>query len=102
MKKEVATIVMAVGLACNSVTPTVAVPDIIVTPPAVESLEKKLMGVKILSNGDLYVVGLAYDTDNNSIPDTFESYLAYIHDDGWVHIHELIETTYNTDAEDDL
>lgn len=105
MKKELASIAIAVTLACNTIPPlidTLEIPTSTLEPtPIIEPLERKLIGVKYMTNGKLIVIGLAYDLNNDDIPDVFEAYFGHYNPDtNWMHLHELIGTTYKDKTED--
>ena len=101
MKKTLAAIATAVLIACVSPTPMPTPTPIVEPTKKVELLERKLMGIRIITNGNIYVIGLAYDTDNNNVPDTFEAYLAEYNDQtNWLHLYDLIEITYRTSGDE--
>jgi len=109
IKKHMATaIAAAIALACNTLPAVSSSPDITLTPDITptptteivdiyETLDKKLLGVQLISQNPL-IVGLAYDTNNNGLPDMFEAYTGlYNPQTDWIHLIELLETTYNQD-----
>jgi len=101
MKKAIATIALYIGLvSCTAtVTPTPEITIPTVTPePIVEPLERKLIGVKFMSNEKVTVIGLAYDLNNDNLPDMFEAYIGHYHSEtDWMHLHQFIETIYKGD-----
>ena len=108
MKKEIVSVIAAImAINCTAGTP-LPMPSEIVDPTRdktsqVEPLEKRLIGIKVMPTESGYVIGLSYDTNNNNLPDIFETYLGHYEPRGdWFHLHELIETTYNEDKGDEL
>jgi len=105
MKKELGIGIVASAILAWSCGTNTTMPTLPTSTPVIEQvptdLDRKLIGIKILTNGDLIVIGLAYDTNKNGFPDTFDSYLGHVHDDGWLHKHEYVDTTYNSDAGND-
>jgi len=70
-------------------------PDVTLEPtrePTRLPLERRLVGIKLMSEEGQAIIGLAYDTTNNGSADTYETYIGHFEPSGaYFHLHDRLD-----------